>query len=91
MVEPQSPRILTQPSPDEGEQQCKQDVGPVCLMVTCYGDDAQEEEDEGFGDGGQHLYDVTNGGAGSLGHVLLHIVLHGDGAHNDAVGEVGDI
>lgn len=48
-------------------------------MLHRYGDDAQEEEDESFRDGRQHLDNVTNGGAGSLRHVLLHVEFHGDG------------
>lgn len=71
---------LTESSPDEGEHQREQDVGPVPLVLGRYGDDTQEEEDEGFGDGAQHLDNMADGGAGSLGDVLLHVVLHGDGA-----------
>lgn len=39
---------LTESSPDEGEHQREQDVGPVPLVLGRYGDDTQEEEDEGF-------------------------------------------
>ena len=55
-------------------------------MITRYGDDAQEEEDESFGDGGQHLDDMANGGAGSLRYILLHVELHGDGTCDNAGG-----
>lgn len=75
---------LTQASPDKGKEQCEEDVGPVPLMLGGHGDYAQEEEDEGLRDGGQHLNHVADGGARALGHVLLHVVLHGDGAGDDA-------
>lgn len=55
-------------------------------MLGCYGNNTQEEEDEGFGDGGQHLDNVADGGAGSLGYILLHVVLHGYGACYNAAG-----
>lgn len=77
---------LTESSPDEGEHQREQDVGPVPLVLGRYGDNTQEEEDEGFGDGTQHLDNMADGGAGSLGDVLLHVVLHGDGARNKSAG-----
>lgn len=53
-------------------------------MLRRHSNHAQEEEDEGLGNGGQHLDHVADGGAGPLGHVLLHVVLHGDGAGDDA-------
>lgn len=56
-------KALTNSSPDEGKQQCKQDESPVPLMLSCYGNNPQEEKDEGFRDGGQHLDDMTDGGA----------------------------
>ena len=77
---------LTDYSPDKGKQQRKHDVGPVPLVVTCYGDDSQEEEDESFRDGGQHLDNVANGGAGSLRYILLHVELHGYGTCYNAAG-----
>lgn len=77
---------LTDSSPDEGEEEREQDVGPVPLVLRCYCHDTQEEEDEGLGDGAQHLDNVADGGAGSLGYVLLHVVLHGDGTGYDAAG-----
>lgn len=77
---------LTESSPDEGEHQREQDVGPVPLVLGRYGDDTQEEEDEGFWDGAQHLDNMADGGAGSLGDVLLHVVLHGDGTRNKSAG-----
>lgn len=77
---------LTYSSPDEGKQERKQDVGPVPLMLSCYRHHTQEEEDEGLGDGGQHLDNMADGGAGSLGYVLLHVVLHGYGTGYNAAG-----
>lgn len=77
---------LTDSSPHEGEQQREHDVAPVPLVLRRYGNDTQEEEDDGLGDGAQHLDHMADGGAGPLGHVLLHIVLHGDGAGDDAAG-----
>lgn len=53
-------------------------------MLRRHSNHPQEKEDEGLGDGGQHLDHVADGGAGPLGHVLLHIVLHGYGAGDDA-------
>lgn len=54
-------------------------------MICCYGDDPQEEEDEGLGDGAEHLDHMANGSAGTLGDVFFHIVLHGERAcHNAA-------
>lgn len=55
-------------------------------MVSGNGHHTQEEEDEGLSDGGQHLHNMPDGGAGSLRHVLLHVVLHGDGTCYDAAG-----
>lgn len=77
---------LTDSPPHEGEQQREHDVAPVPLVLGRYGNDTQEEEDDGLGDGAQHLDHVADGGAGSLRHVLLHVVLHGDGAGDDAAG-----
>lgn len=82
-------KALTDYSPDEGKQQRKQGVGPVPLVLTRYGDDTQEEEDERFGDGGQHLDNVANGCAGSLGYILLHVELHGYGTCYNAGGRGG--
>lgn len=56
-------------------------------MLRGYGDHAQEEEDEGLGDGAQHLDHVADGRAGTLGDVFLHVVLHSEGAGHDAAGE----
>lgn len=76
--------VLTQASPYEGKQQREQDVTPVPFVFCCYGDDPQEEEDEGLRDGAKHLDHVADGGAGTLGNVFLHIVLHGEGTSHNA-------
>jgi len=55
-------------------------------MFGCYGDDTQEEEDEGFRDGAEHLDHMSDGCTGTLGNVLLHIVLHGESTGYDAAG-----
>lgn len=83
--EPPPPR--TEAPPHEGEEQREQDVAPVPLVLCGNGDHAQEEEDEGLGDGAQHLDHVADGRAGTLGDVFLHVVLHGEGAGHDAAGE----
>lgn len=75
----------TQASPDEGEEQRSQDVAPVPLVLCGDGHHSQEEEDEGLRDGRQHLDDVAYGGAGALGHILLHVVMHGQGTHHNPV------
>lgn len=75
--------MLTQASPYKGKKQREQDVGPVPLMLSRHGNHPQEEEDECLGDGAEHLDHVADGRAGSLGNVLLHVVLHGQSAaHN---------
>lgn len=76
--------LLTQTSPYKSKQQCEQDVAPVPLVLCCYGDHPQEEEDEGLGDGAEHLDHVADGCAGTLGNIFLHVVLHGEGAGHDA-------
>lgn len=76
--------VLTQTSPDKSKKQREQDVAPVPLMLRCYGDNAQEEEDEGLGDGAKHLDHMADGCAGSLGNIFLHVVLHGQGTGHDA-------
>lgn len=78
-------KLLTETSPQEGEEQREQDEGPVPLMDSCYGNHTQKEEDECLGDGCHHLDNVANGGAGSLRNILLHVVLHRYGACDDAV------
>lgn len=75
--------VLTQASPYKSKKQREQDVGPVPLMLSRHGNHPQEEEDECLGDGAEHLDHVADGRAGSLGNVLLHVVLHGQSAaHN---------
>lgn len=39
-----------------------------------------------FGDSGQHLDNVVNGGAEPLGYILLHLVLRGYSTYNNAAG-----
>lgn len=82
---PSSPR-LTQASPHKSKQQCEENVSPVPLVLCCYGNNTQEEEDEGLWDGAEHLDHVSDGCAGTLRNVLLNIVLHGEGTANNAAG-----
>lgn len=77
---------LTQTSPQKSKQQSEENIGPVPLMFCCYGNNTQEEEDEGLRDGAQHLDHVSDGCAGTLGNILLNIVLHGESTANDAAG-----
>lgn len=52
-------------------------------MLGRHGDNPQEEEDKRLGDGAEHLDHVADGGAGTLGNILLYVVLHGQSAaHN---------
>lgn len=52
-------------------------------MLGRHGDDPQEEEDKRLGDGAEHLDHVVDGCAGTLGNILLYVVLHGQSAgHN---------
>lgn len=52
-------------------------------MLSRHGDDPQEEEDKRLGDGAEHLDHLADGCAGTLGNILLYVVLHGQSAgHN---------
>lgn len=75
--------LLTETPPHKSKKQSEQDVGPVPLMLGCHGDNTQEEEDERLGDGAEHLDHMADGCAGTLGNVLLYVVLHGQRAGHD--------
>lgn len=53
-------------------------------MVCCYGDNPQEEEDEGLRDGAKHLDYMADGCAGTLGNIFLYVILHGQGTGHNA-------
>lgn len=82
-----SARRLTEAPPQKGEEQREEDVAPVQLVLRRDGDHAQEEENQRFRNGAQHLDHVADGGARALRDVFLHIVLHGEGARHDAADE----
>lgn len=76
---------LTQAPPNLDEEQSEEDVTPVPLMFSCYGNDTQEEENECFWHSAKHFDNMTNSCAWALGHVFLHVVLHGQGTGHNAV------
>lgn len=57
-------------------------------MFCCYGNNTQEEEDKCLRNSAKHFDGVPDSGARALGHVLFHIVLHGQGTgHNAATAQ----
>lgn len=54
-------------------------------MVCCYCNNTQEEEDKCLCHCAKHFDGVPNSGAGALGHIFFHIVLHGQGTGHNAV------
>ncbi len=75
--------LLTQSPPYKSKQQREQDVAPVPLVFCCYGDDPQEKEDQGLRDGAEHLHNMPDSCAGTLGNIFLHVVLHSEGTGNN--------
>lgn len=53
-------------------------------MDILYGGHAQEDEDQGFTDTAPHLQEVLDAGVAALGHISLHILLHGHSTGYDA-------
>lgn len=75
----------TQASPKKSKQQSKEDVAPVPLVLCCYGNNTQKEEDQSFRHTSKHLDDMPDGGAGALGYILLNVILHSQGADYNTV------
>ncbi len=75
----------TQASPKQSKQQSKEDVAPVPLVLCCYGNNTQKEEDQSFRHTSNHLNDMPNSGAGALGYVLLNVILHSQGTDYNTV------
>lgn len=74
----------TKSPPNETENDCEANVGPVPLVVFSDGGDSEEDEDEGVTHTAPHLHEILDRGVGLEGDVGLHITFHAHGTGDDA-------